>query len=259
MIAFAVENSTASIPFQEVVPFDVTVAASVTPDVGWHGMKIRRWLPTGIGVPVRSRSLPWVFVSRVVSMRAGDFTILFVSPASATGMLFSQEGQLKQSYRPLNLFPRIVDSPSSLENPISSATVQEVEDAVLEPKFFTYFAPVLAEIGRLAKLEEGWDSYGSSVIDRETRATAVKFLRMLSSCRKDLALPVVGPSASGGVVFQWWLPEREVAAEVSSDCCRYYAARLDEDHVREEAILAADELKELASRIARLLDQPMPG
>jgi hypothetical protein len=220
-------------------------------------MKVWRWVFPDIASPVRSRSLPWTFMSRVTSAGAGDIGVFFIDAESVRRVFFAQEREEKRSYLQQEVFRRAVDTPSSLANRTSSATVQEVEDASLEANFVRTVAPVLAEIGRMAQLEDGWDSHGGSAINRETRETAVRFLRMLYPSKSDLPLPVVGPTASGGVVFQWWLHDREVAAEVAPDSFRYYAAHPDEDRMRVQSILPPDQLRELAFAVGRLLGEPM--
>src|SRR5207244_12429431 len=45
--------------------------------------------------------------------------------------------------------------------------------------FVASFRPALVQIAKLAEVPSGWDSYGASAMDEQTRVNATRFLRMM--------------------------------------------------------------------------------
>ena len=225
-------------------------SASTKPrGIDWFGERTLRWLP--LSDPDRARNLPEKFITHVTSAGPDDVVMLSLyrsSQSDAFLSLYSREGN---RWVEEDLFRRVVEGPSLFYGPLENVTIQEIEDSAFGKNFIECYRPALAQIGRLAELNEGWDSYGANRIDTEAIGAAVRFLGLLHGKGVPVAPPIVGPSPSGGVALQWFLPQFEIFTEISSEAAEFYVARSDEDEVFLEG--TAGKLEELASTISPFL------
>ncbi len=114
------------------------------------------------------------------------------------------------------------------------------------------YLQILDQIHALGKLPEGWDSYGASRVDEEARTNAARFATMLvTHMDAPVPVPVVGPSAEGGVILRWESGDLEVVVKVLKKGGEYYVARRDRDDLVDEGEIGR--LEALVSRLRSFL------
>jgi hypothetical protein len=88
----------------------------------------------------------------------------------------------------------------------------------------------LAEIDKLGSLDPGWDSYDAESIPEEARTRARDCIRaVISQLGSSYADPVVGPTATPGVVLIWKAKgQGEVHAIFSRDDAKYVVVGSDQ-------------------------------
>lgn len=249
MTGTLLRDSTGRTQLQEPAEYYQYSAASDPRTIDWTVQRIVRWFP--FHDPGRAENLPWTFVSNVTSTGFYDVVTLSLRPDALSEASFPLYYPTVGDWMAQDFFRRSVEGPSPLGGPLENATVQEIEDPAFGKEFIEYFQPSLAQIGRLAELNEGWDSYGANRIDSEARGAAVRFLSLLRGKGRDVPHPIVGPSPSGAVALQWFLPQFEIFTEISGDVAEFYVARPEEDQVLLEGTV--DKLEELTSTILPFL------
>jgi hypothetical protein len=184
-----------------------------------------------------TRNLPFAVVGRLVGSGLHDFVALnltpdvlkgvaFKMPAAARGAQPSTVVLISSSLLMLPGLERRALDPSSIEDPIGNAIVQEIEDSSFDREFMDAFRPTLQDIHRLADLEEGWDSYDASPVEVRTREAAVRFLRQLHRLRRRVPAPSVAASPSGGAILQWDWPGAQLSAEIAQDSLRVFVKHI---------------------------------
>lgn len=238
-------DSTGRTQLQEPAEYYLYSAASDPRIIDWTGQRTIRWFP--FSDPGRTGNLPWAFFSKVTSTGFYDVVTLSLRPDALSEAFFRLYYPTVGDWMAQDVFRRSVEGPSPLGSPLENATVQDFEDPAFSKEFIEYFRPSLAQIGRLAELNEGWDSYGANRIDSEARGAAVRFLSLLHGKERRVPHPIVGPSPSGAVALQWFLPQLEIFTEISGDVAEFYVARPDEDQVLRDGTV--NKLEELTSTI----------
>ena len=100
-----------------------------------------------------------------------------------------------------------------------------------------WLKPVMMQIDRILRLEEGWDSYGARSIKPEAIAGMIK---LLSRVGTDIEPPAVFPASDGSILIEWNTARGSVEIKFSGeDQLSLFAEETDGIELEEERLSQA--------------------